>query len=615
MIKHRTSIFRALMFSVSAILIAVNAQASPGEDSGLHFVKQVPNFEKINILSGVPLVSKQDTSGGFGDVASNVAAAIELKTRFPNMKITLLVTSQNEELLTSSSRSATEIVQILLPETDAKKLAERQTTVAGFDVIYLPPLPELAFQKVEGSVLGSIYHIIPPADLTLQFSANHSPVKALLHAKNFIGLSFNELEGETSVFKNGTLNAGPLSNGIYFLKSLKGPEQQQRQRRIINDWLSQNEIPELNFESEEFTLGYMSSAKLAQAQLQAMVRIALENPDKHFTLFQNIEIKKSFTIPANLRLIYVKALPLKVHQALFALASLTPICRGDLSFSTLLSTTNASKAFIYDTEIWKREFAKATKLLLLKSGKLSSEQVNSLFIDSAGDEVSANQIYRLMMDRSLSKEVDLILKKELPSLDLFSNSFHLARQLYRFKREFMMLRMAAAPLAARLLNQYGMIASDQLLLQQALHDFRKANDFESFLVAFVILMKSDFEMTDQDLSRAKKMIAIRDRAFEGVFADLLAINQQRASSRRVIESTLSGHDQNDMQFKFRVLHEVTAPEHGLSADETQHYKNLVQQGSEARSENKIVFGGTHSESATSANGNLSCEVALGKLAF
>jgi len=69
----------------------------------------------VNFLSGLPLTSSDDTTGGYGDVAANINMAIEYGQRHKDQKVRLIITNSINDPRKEVKKSF-EIFSTMYPE-------------------------------------------------------------------------------------------------------------------------------------------------------------------------------------------------------------------------------------------------------------------------------------------------------------------------------------------------------------------------------------------------------------------------------------------------------------------------------------------------------------------
>ncbi|MCK6598258.1 MAG: hypothetical protein L6Q37_07825 [Bdellovibrionaceae bacterium] len=155
-----------------------------------NFLSESSPIRIVNVISGTPLVSEQDPTGGFGDIASNLFAARELKKRNPKLEINFIITTQNlsDDDIKYGVRRTDDIMKILVPSLDIH-MYDKPQQIEGINFILLPQDAEAMSYKEYLNQHKSFGRTIIPSDLSIQFSANEFSKVAVLNSNSKVAFS------------------------------------------------------------------------------------------------------------------------------------------------------------------------------------------------------------------------------------------------------------------------------------------------------------------------------------------------------------------------------------------------------------------------------------------
>lgn len=408
--------------------------------------EQNQNPETIYVISGIPLVSKEDTSGGFGDVASNYIGALELKKKFPESKITLVVTTlKNLDKKFSNVNKSDSIIKTLAPKLDIN-LVDTLQEHKGIQIIFLSKDP---FEITENDL--DILKILPKGDLALQFSANKSGFWKLANTLGKIAFDFTELsETESShiVAKenspehyrdlkiHATYPAGPGLGGVYYIN-----QDFEKNNTLISTWLQNiHHITSIE-EYSKLNIGFIYSKNTVAINnyIKFMNQLALNNPTKNYLLVlpEGNEIK---FFPKNLNIYFYKNLNLELSKALIQNSKIPPLVTGDSSLSMALSSLKSKIFFFYDLCSWKIKLKNDLQIQLEKYLNPNSvnefKKIFNLYFGIGIEPFSDEQIKNLV---NIS-ESEIINKQLASARDLLmqnNNIFDFVKQLYYVHKTFL----------------------------------------------------------------------------------------------------------------------------------------------------------------------------------
>jgi hypothetical protein len=333
----------------------------------IDLTKELPRkLNSINIISGIPLTSTEDTNGGFGDVAANVLSALSLKEKYPDLKVTLLVTSNYIETR-KGVRSSSDIVKIMIPELDSNKLDQIQQ-YKGLSVIFL----SLDNKELRtNSLPPAIKQIVPYADLSLQFSANKSPNSVLGLETGKVGFSFFEFHPSTDFPLVSTATSTPWMDNkdrIPWLRFQSGPETTgiykmatstlSQSHHEIEQWANAGADLPMILSSKKIAMAYSNRVEPSVSYAKGVIHLAELNPDQDYVLFAKDDEKlRELIPPPNLVVKLAAVFPHEILKNLILASDLPPLVTGDSSLSIALSSLqNKHRLFMYDAPQWKKNF-------------------------------------------------------------------------------------------------------------------------------------------------------------------------------------------------------------------------------------------------------------------
>ncbi len=425
--------------------------------------------ESVNFITGIPLVGLGDTTGGFGDVAANILNALEFKKRHPGSTVNVVVTSYGErpypQVMTTN-----EILKIMAPGLKPALGAKAQD-YQGLHFIFLKEDAKKIFEGPQNdlpTLRASLRAQIPAVDLSIQFSANNSPMEEALKANAKFSFSLHELGGSPQLVQDQInheyvkLNAGASSMGMYLEKATdeSAPE---AERQEIAVWMKTNFQQELKPESKVL-FAYSKDQGATQLYIDAVKLVAKKNPNLSYILaakdFPNLDLS---ALPPNLQVVKSRAFPNQVIRALIKESALSPLVTGDSSLSLAITHATDAKSFIYEAPPWKQQSAAALVRELVGQG-VDKASIRSLVLTEIPYYPITEGMHRLwhtlksnttpytplpsrysqgvealaktLVDGRLQKSIHQALEKVMPVLDIQDNLLRVYAFYRLFQKEF-----------------------------------------------------------------------------------------------------------------------------------------------------------------------------------
>ncbi|GEM_PF-3525944 len=362
------------------LCILVSASRSWGQN---HLPKSV------NIVSGVPLtlpesalesmgIKPHENTGGWGDIMSNVAMALELKKQFPEIDIRLIVTLNDSDSRPYVHKVRNFIPNILRNDNDQMYLNPDQKEVQYYKgvEIYFASVPESlgisdpsTLSQAQKTTLNASVAHVPYADMSLQYSANNSAFNQLVVKERKLHLYFEEYSQNSSshaytFLRDGRrqikLNAGPLGFGVYGFGSSDDSHGSAQNHRYIEAWLKHLSASNPSLSKFDLSIGkfdiafaYAGDSEMVEDYVKAVSQLAKKNAHQPVV----IAYKGSGEIKIVGQQIFIPlgAHPKELAHALISESSYSPLVTGDGSLSSALETTTTRKSFIYENVPWKAE--------------------------------------------------------------------------------------------------------------------------------------------------------------------------------------------------------------------------------------------------------------------
>lgn len=381
----------------------------------------------VTFTTGVPLHGAGDTTGGFGDVASNIIGALEYKRRNPGAVVNVVVTSMRERPR-PSVRTTHEIMKVMLPELNSDFGAPVQAA-RGIN-FYFPSIDAEAL--VNGNFEGeSLAKQLPSSDLSVQLSANNNPIKSVMRRKTGLALHFYELGLSENVLVNhaprSTAEFGPVmglttgfeSTGAY----LEAPDAGARAR--LEKWLAETHGHQLDPKTK-ILFAYSSEAEATKFYQAAVSELVAKDPQtKYLLVTKDFGTGAATGLPPNLANLQTKGMPHEVLKALIQESALSPLVTGDSSLSLALSLATPEKSFVYEAPTWKQGSAQSLRNVL-RSGGVPWDQMESSILSQslAGDPdwaAKARELADTIGDRKLQAQVFQAIQDAKPRMDLQNN--------------------------------------------------------------------------------------------------------------------------------------------------------------------------------------------------
>lgn len=355
----------------------------------------------INIASGTPLpltpeflrtygFTVEKNTGGWGDVMANVKMALDLKKRYPQIAVRLIVTlNEDEHLHNSETGKVGQFIPEVLRSNSGEKYLDIHSKVIqhyeGIEVYFVDLASSLihstnsSLSEEQIQTIKQATNHIPAAELGLVFSdaPTHGVNSDILKAEK-MEIHFAEYNSENSslpnlgVVKFAFLNlpvsyfrmrSGLSGMGFYGLNSVNPAKSTLENQAVISKWLGtiQSKYPELknhvSYSSfQNLAFAYAGSGYGNNSIVTDYVRAVSEiTQGKTLIVFNGTGepfIRKTET--GELVYIPLGQHPMELAHALIAESKLSPLVTGDSSLSSALATTTKKKSFLYEDIPWKK---------------------------------------------------------------------------------------------------------------------------------------------------------------------------------------------------------------------------------------------------------------------
>ncbi|MGE4233242.1 MAG: hypothetical protein AB7F43_07940 [Bacteriovoracia bacterium] len=438
-------------------------------------------IRSINVFTGVPQIADVGAKyGGFGDIAANLIAAVEMKQRHPEIEIRLLVTSSSQRLYRNVPTS-NEIMKIMVPSLNPEKKDTPQP-YKGIKVIFLSldfgPILKLADKEKDLKsemelLLEDLHEIVPPSDLNINFS--HFPESGdLLRVNTSLAIGVEEVSEDkdpilgidkpTEVLSGFIeLTSGPRTLGYPLTKSIGSS---RHNKSLIRKWANQKKISLPKSYKPLFI--YTSEWEAAQIYIDALEMLDLNG---QYVLFSKDYPKLDLSsLPSNVQFVPVSGLPFEVMHAMIYESELSPLVTGDSSLSQAISSANETKSFVYEAPHWKVFSSWRLRAQLAKDLGLKTRALEGMFLNTDVIRgLSRNKIRekgrnlaRLLSDKNLQIRLGKAIRKRIPKWDQFSNVLAIADLLSESeegKKSKELVRPIVSELSKSICSKYALAKS------------------------------------------------------------------------------------------------------------------------------------------------------------
>ncbi|NUM57602.1 MAG: hypothetical protein HUU56_03175 [Bdellovibrionaceae bacterium] len=444
--KNRNKV--SLFFVSLVVICTIRFEAICSEIGSVDLSKSV---KVINVFSGAPqAIDGPSKYAGFGDIAANLVASSEIKSRYPDKKVRLIVTSafnRIDPLIPTTD----EIVKIMAPQLDPSKKGVVQM-YGDVEVVFIPVDFKKALQI--NSMVSYYWELfklklvlpshIPTSDLNLNFSA-YPGGEQVLRMNTKVAIGVEEHYGDSNLvnllypFKSTRtasvteLTSGPFSTG--FMLTFNRPNSEQS-INLIREWSESNGkvVPSGDFLPQ---IAYSAGWRSIQIYIDALSK--LEQPEKPIVLFVKDFPELNFkNLPKSVTVIPVKGLPHEVMSALIQESYFSPLVTGDISYGQALSSVRSEgKSLIYESPEWKVESAFGTKKLIAKDLKVDASLLDPMFmlteeldtLDLKGLNEKASKLAIFLNDKELQIKISKSIINRQESWDIIGNIFKIANHL------------------------------------------------------------------------------------------------------------------------------------------------------------------------------------------
>lgn len=456
---------------------------SMGWSSELSLNPLSSSIKVINVFTGAPQPTDGPTKyAGFGDIAANLVSATEIKARYPDRTVRLIVTTSFDRI-DPLIPTTDEIVKIMAPSLDPTRRGVIQI-YNGVEVYFTPvnfhgalmigekspkyweflkkQLDRLDSNKVkkmdekvrtlhaQASYYWELFKLsvklpntIPSADLNVNFSTypQSSPV---LRVNGKLAIGVEEHYGDYTMVQDiipkGSqgrgaflgMASGPYSTG--FMLTFNRPNREDS-LELIRQWAEKNNqlLPSGEFLPQ---IAYSAGWQSIQVYLDALAQMEL--PKKELIVFVKYFPELNFSnLPKSVKVIPVKGLPHEVMSALIQESFYAPLVTGDISYGQALSTVHDGKSLVYESPEWKVDSAIGTKKTLAKDLNINPHVLDPMFLltddleklDAHGLATKATQVAHFLSNQDLQSKISKAIINRYKTWDIISNTFKVASYL------------------------------------------------------------------------------------------------------------------------------------------------------------------------------------------
>lgn len=448
------------------ILVSLSVMAAPRLPKSVNIVTGIPLTLPEYALEQMGLKPEQNT-GGWGDVMSNVAMALDIKKQFPNIDVRLIVTLNDAESRPYVNRVRNFIPKVLVDENERPFLdpdAKGPQMYKGIEV-YFASVPEgIGHSSVDNlkpkeikKVMASVRHI-PSAEMGLQYSANDSAFSKLVVKAENMHVYFQEYSEEKgshaySYFHENAemikIFAGPLAFGVYGFGSKGDAIHSAENKSHVQAWLNkvQSNNPQLaginlDLKAIDLAFAYAGDALMIEDYSKAIDQIAKQNRSKVTVVaFKGKgEIRKvgnRIYVPLNDH-------PKELAHALVSESTYSPLVTGDGSLSSALETTSKTKSFLYENVEWKamamselfRTIFKDEPELLKSANDMMVVQTSGLKQAKMSRKARVEQITRALQNQDLHSGIHSYFTRRTMALNIADNTMN----IYQFEEIYKTLK-------------------------------------------------------------------------------------------------------------------------------------------------------------------------------
>lgn len=287
--------------------------------------------QTINIVVG-------GSRGGFGDIASNILMAQQIKSLRPESRVNILWS----------------------PDISEKDFNALKTLVPAFN-------RERGNQTLNG-IHYSNSASSSDADLLVGFSLSSAIMLGGGRGNEPLRLAFREYnDGERKVsFVEEFVRAltyldiaGPGLAGLYVQPGLSSPPLTREQ--LFTHLERRLGLGTLNPAQDLIVFAYTSSINTSEQYIDAVSRMVTKTKsywNKRLLIFTpatEANVKRIWPMPANIKIIPVKTMPFQLSKSLIAHADLPVMVTGDVSATLAI---DYEKPFFYERNDWKKGFSR-----------------------------------------------------------------------------------------------------------------------------------------------------------------------------------------------------------------------------------------------------------------
>ncbi|MBL7544726.1 MAG: hypothetical protein JNL11_12995 [Bdellovibrionaceae bacterium] len=434
-------------FSICVTAVVFSFSSSLAASTNRVFVIS-NSIQTINIFTGAPQpIDGPSKYAGFGDIAANLVAATEIKARYPDRKVRLIVTTAYERI-DPLIPTTDEIVKIMAPDLDPTKKGEVQMH-GNVEVLFVPVdfhaalkiNSKFSFYTELLKLSIRIPKHLPNADLSLNFSAYPSSAP-VLRVNSKLSMSVEEHYGDFEMIqdfagkgwqKRGAhmeVASGPYSSGFMLTHARPSRE---ASIEIIRSWGKKEKnvvLPRGDFLP---LIAYSAGWQSIQVYVDALAHVQLPNKDMVLFVKDFPEVKYE-NVPKSIKVIPVKGLPHEVMSAIIQESHFAPLVTGDISYGQGLSTVRNGKALIYESPEWKVDSAQGTKITIAKDMGVAESKLDSMFLlseelekmDMERLKQKSKQVAVFIGDSEFQTKISNAIKARYSRWDIIANTLKVA---------------------------------------------------------------------------------------------------------------------------------------------------------------------------------------------
>jgi len=416
----------------------------------LIFVISVCGAPVVTLAARVPVLnmSAGNDHGGFGDIASNLLFARQLKRYFPEMRIHFDVDADNLKKF-----------KILEPRFKAENKPQKIDDIDFYFKAQGLPAGDyfVSLSHMEYFVESKNTTASAKQTFFLLRNSSRAPVALLLseyggNTSHFTDVEYYIPPNSTPATPIITFSTGPKSTGIYVTNE-RVPARTEYFSELETLISKVTELKQVTLSTRsKIGFGYSYDSKTLMLYLRTVNELAKASPDVPFYIFmkpvlqfrEHKHLERIFReISANLHLIELDEVSLAMTNKIIASTNLPILTTGDVSLSLAIQN---EKPFLYEATHWKDDSTKALLKELLNS--MPDDTLASLKEKLVLDEdFSVPHRHDLTDEVLFNREDRMIHEKSLQLAHIWNNRTFLTSLksgLKKMKREHSLVKATKA---------------------------------------------------------------------------------------------------------------------------------------------------------------------------